>query len=153
MTRNLGAHPTQLMNPTISKFCHSSYMAITLHNLKILLSRLLFFYSTIANFYQSANWNFWGLVIPLNLFRDVSIIITIINNVTGLVSHSVICFRYFMPIGHCVNSSSNSQCALRSQPPLKNITPSSLPSFLAIHPQYIGFSCIPPKIGFFRELP
>ena len=39
MTRNLSAHPAQLLNPTISKFCHSSYMVIiTLHNSKILLS-------------------------------------------------------------------------------------------------------------------
>ena len=43
-------------------------MVITLHNLKILLSLLLLSHSTIPNFYQSANWNFGGLVIPLNYF-------------------------------------------------------------------------------------
>ena len=41
MTRNLGAHPAQLLNPTISKFCYSFYMVITLHSLKELLSLLL----------------------------------------------------------------------------------------------------------------
>ena len=32
------AHSAQLLKPTISKFCHSSYVVITLHNSKILLS-------------------------------------------------------------------------------------------------------------------
>ena len=38
MAKNLGAHPAWLLNPIISKFWHFSYMVITLHNLKILLS-------------------------------------------------------------------------------------------------------------------
>ena len=39
MTRNLCAHPAQLLNLTISKFCHSPYMVIiTIYNSKILLS-------------------------------------------------------------------------------------------------------------------
>ena len=39
MTRNLCAHPAQFLNPTISKFCYSSYMVIiSLYNSKILLS-------------------------------------------------------------------------------------------------------------------
>ena len=66
MARNLGAHPAWLLNPTISKFWHSSYMVITFHNLKILLSLLLLSHPTISNFNQPANWNFFGLVIPLN---------------------------------------------------------------------------------------
>ena len=66
MTKNLGAHPAWLLNPTISKFWHSSYMVITCHNLKILLSLLLLSHPTISNFYQPANWNFFGIVIPLN---------------------------------------------------------------------------------------
>ena len=56
MTRNLGAHPAW----------HSSYMVITLYNLKILLSLLLLSHPTISNFYQLTNWNFSGLVIQLN---------------------------------------------------------------------------------------
>ena len=66
MTRNLGAHPAWLLNPTISKFWHSSYMVKTLHNLKILLSLLLLSHPTNSKFYQPAKWNFFGLVILLN---------------------------------------------------------------------------------------
>ena len=32
MTRNLCDHPAWLSNPTISTFCHSFYIIITLHN-------------------------------------------------------------------------------------------------------------------------
>ena len=49
MTRNLNVHPAQLLNPTISKFCHFSYMVITLCNLNILLSLLLLSHPTISN--------------------------------------------------------------------------------------------------------
>ena len=66
MTRNLAAYPAWLLSPTISKFWYSSYMVITLHNFKILLSLLLLSHPTISNFYQHANWNFFGLVISLN---------------------------------------------------------------------------------------
>ena len=44
-TKNLGAHPAWLLNSTISKFWRSSYMVITLHNLKILLSLLAIAFS------------------------------------------------------------------------------------------------------------
>ena len=47
---NLGVHPAWLLNPTISKFWHTSYMVITFHNLKILLSLLLLSHPTISNF-------------------------------------------------------------------------------------------------------
>ena len=50
MTRNLGAHPAWLWNHTISKSWYSSYMVITLHNLKILLSPLLLSHPTISIF-------------------------------------------------------------------------------------------------------
>ena len=60
MTKKLGAHPAWLLNPTISKFWHSFYMVITLHNLKILLSLPLLSYPKISNFYQPANLNFFG---------------------------------------------------------------------------------------------
>ena len=74
MTKNLGAHPVWLLNPTISKRWHSSYMVITLRNLKKLLSLLLLSDPTISDFYQPANLNFFfffffggvWVVIPLN---------------------------------------------------------------------------------------
>ena len=69
MTRELGAHPPYLLNSTISKL-HSSYMVITLYNLKILLSLLLSSYPTISKFYQPGIWNIFGLVISLNFFGD-----------------------------------------------------------------------------------
>ena len=63
-TKNLGTHPAWLLNPTISKFWHSSYMVITLYNLKILLSVLLLSHPTISNFYQPANLNLLGVSNP-----------------------------------------------------------------------------------------
>ena len=63
-TKNLGTHPAWLLNPTISKFWHSSYMVITLYNLKILLSVLLFSHPTISNFYQPASLNLLGVSNP-----------------------------------------------------------------------------------------
>ena len=61
MTRNLGAHSAQLLKSTISKFWHSFFMVITLHNLKVLLSLLFLSHSIVSNFYQPANWNFLSL--------------------------------------------------------------------------------------------
>ena len=63
--RHLGAYPAWLLNSTISKFWHSTNMVITLHNSKILISLLLLSHPTILNVYQTASWNFFGLVIPL----------------------------------------------------------------------------------------
>ena len=104
MYRNLCSHLAQLLNPTISKFCHSFYMLITLHNLKILLSLLLFSYPTISKFCQSANWvsNPTQFLFETGIYY-VSIIITITSNFTALVSRNVICFGYCMPISHGVN--------------------------------------------------
>ena len=70
MIKNQSAHPAQLLNHTVSKFCHSSYMVMTLHNSKILLSLLLLSHSTILNFYHSANCIFLVLVIPLRYVGD-----------------------------------------------------------------------------------
>ena len=112
-------------------------MVIKLHNLKILLSLLLLSHSTISNFYQFTNWNFWGLVIPLNFVLEiarnyVSIIITNISNITVFVSHNVLCFRYFMPISHCINKKAPpTHCMYWGlSPSLKNIIPSFLPNTL-----------------------
>ena len=60
MTKNLGAHPSWLLKPTISKFWHSSYMVVTLRNLKILLYLLLLSHPTFSNFYQLTNLNCFG---------------------------------------------------------------------------------------------
>ena len=119
MTRNLSAHPAQLLNPIISKFRYLSYVVITLYNLNILLSLVLLSHSTISKFYQPTNSIFWGLVIPLNFFLEigknyVSIIITIISNITLLVSHNIIYFGYFMPTSHGTN---------KKAPPIVSPTP------------------------------
>ena len=71
-TKNLGAYPVWLLNSTISKFWHFSYMVIALHNLKILLFLLLLSQPTISTFYQPTNLNFLGLVIPLNHFMPMN---------------------------------------------------------------------------------
>ena len=144
-------------------------MVIKLHNLKILLSLLSLSHSTISNFYQSTNWDFWGLVIPLNFVLEtarnyVSIIITIVSNITVFVSHNVLCFQYFMPISHCINKkASPTHCVYWGLSPslkyflffakhsLKSATYPS-PHFQAMYPQYIDLSCTPLKIRFFNKL-
>ena len=110
---------------TISKFCHSSYMVITLHNLKILLPMLWVSHPTVPKSYQPSTWNFFGLILSLNsFFRNcVSIIITI----TVLVSHNVICFGYFMSINYDFN---------KKAPLIVSHHPSLLPGF---HQVYLLF--------------
>ena len=147
MTRNLGTHPAQLLNPTISKFWHSSYRIITLHNLQILLSLLLLSHPTISNFYQPTNWNILG-------GQQSHLIITV------LVQHNYICLGYFTPVSlrRLFNTHQIHHPIFFANSPLKSASCSSPPpfSFQAIHPQYIGFSCLhTPKnnVGFFREFP
>ena len=53
----------------------------------------------------------------------MSIIITITSNITVLVSHSVICFGYFMPMSHGVN---------KKAPPIVSPHPSPLPGFVQV---------------------
>ena len=88
MTRNLCAHPAYLMNPTISKFCYSSYMVIiTLYNSKILLSLHYFltpqfqtFTNLLIGIFGVSNLTFF-----LRFLRNyVSIIVNIISNNTVL---------------------------------------------------------------------
>ena len=79
-----GYHTPQLKNIAIPA------IAFSLHNVKLLPIHYL---------------EFLGLAIPLNFFwREVETMcqFTIVSNITMLVSHSVICFGYFMPISHCV---------------------------------------------------
>ena len=90
---------------SISKFCHSPYMVITLQFSKILLFLLLLSHPTISKFYQLATWNFFGLVIQLIFFfwRQVEtmcqlqLLLLVILLITVLVSHNVIYLEYFMP--------------------------------------------------------
>ena len=93
MTRNLCAPPAQLFNPTISKFCHSSCMVITLHNSKILLSLHCFLtrqFQTSTNlligiFEVSNPTNFFFFFFFFEIGRNhVSIRVTIISNITVL---------------------------------------------------------------------
>ena len=88
----------------------SSYIVIEPNNFKIL---------------QTLHMEFFGLVIPLDISLEigrkyVSLIITIVNNITVLVSHNVICSGYFMPMSHGVN---------KKAPQLSPLTFPSLPGF------------------------
>ena len=95
-----------VIEPHKFKICHSFYMVITLHNLKIQLSLLLLSHPTTSKFYQPTNWNFFWVSSPtcfvfLEIGRNyVPVIIAIISNITLLVSHNVICFGYYMPMSH-----------------------------------------------------
>ena len=99
MTRNLCAHPAQLLNPTISKFCYSFYMVlITLYNSKILLS-LHYFLTPKFQTFTNLLIGIFGVSNPTFFFffrflrSYVSIIVNIISNNTVL---NVICFVYFV---------------------------------------------------------
>ena len=87
MTRNLCAHPAQLLNPTISKFCYSSYMVIiTLYNSKILLS-LHYFLTPQFQTFTNLLIGIFGVSNPtfLRFLRHyMSIIVNVISNNTVL---------------------------------------------------------------------
>ena len=81
-------------SPAISKFYHPSCMVIK--NIAILT--ILF---SARNFktLTTRHMEFFGVS---NLRNYVSVIVTI-SNITGLVSHKVLCFQYFMHMIHGVN--------------------------------------------------
>ena len=160
MARNLCAHPAQLLNPTISKPCHSSYMVITLHNSKILLSMHYFLIRQSQTFPNLLIGIFW-VSNPTQLFFEirrnyVSIIVTIISNITVLQCYLLWIFvsirRLLQLIVYIVVSTAPASH-------LKNITPSIAksplksanypkPPFQAIHPpqKKIFFHApLPPK--------
>ena len=89
MNRNLCAHPAWILNPTISKSCHSCYLVITFHNSKILLS-LHFFLIRQFQTFTNLLIGMFGVVIHLLFFffeisrNYMSIIVTIISNITVL---------------------------------------------------------------------
>ena len=107
MTRNLGAHPAQLLNLKISKLCYSFYMVITHHNLKYCYPSYCFLIPQFQNFINLAHEFFlfqYSYLIFLQIGRNyVSIIITVISNISVLVSHNAICSGCFMPLSHGVN--------------------------------------------------
>ena len=123
MTRNLCAHPAYLMNPTISKFCYSSYMVIiTLYNSKILLSLHCFltpqfqtFTNLLIGIFGVSNLTFF-----LRFLRNyVSIIVNIISNNTALQCYLLWIFvsiRRLLQLIVCIGVS--------TPPHLKNMTPS-----------------------------
>ena len=101
-------HPAWLSNPTISKFCHPSYMVIIPHNFKILLSLLWLSHFQNFKILLLLQMEFFWIGNPTYICLEkginyVSIIITIVSNIAVLVSHSVIFFGYFMSLSHGIN--------------------------------------------------
>ena len=76
-------------------------MVITLYNLKILLSLLLLSHLQFQNF-TNLPIGLFGIFLEI-VRHCVSIIITIISNITVLVSYNVIYFGCFIPMSHGVN--------------------------------------------------
>ena len=115
MTRNPGTSPAWLWlsNSTIPKFCHLSYMVIISHNFKALLSLPWLPHPTISKFYQPftielfqiGNSSFYFFITFLEIGRNyiMSIIITIVSNITVSVSQNMIFFGFFMLTSHGVN--------------------------------------------------
>ena len=137
MTRNLSAHPAQLLNPAISKFCHSSYMVIiTLHNSKILLSLHCFltpqfqtFTNLITGIFGVRNLTYFifFLIFFFEIGRNyLSIIVNTIINITMLQCYLLsisVSRRRLLQLIVCIGVSPTQ--------PLKNITHSLLPSLLS----------------------
>ena len=123
MTRNICAHPAQLLNHTISRFCYCSYMVIiTIYNSKLLLS---------LNYFLTPQFHTFNLLIEVfgvinpNYFFEigrnyVSIIVNIISNNTESQCYLLWIFasiRRLLQLIVCIEASTPS-------PNLKNITPS-----------------------------
>ena len=86
--------------------------------MKILLSLPWLSHPTISKFYQPFTWKTFCVGNPT--WNYVSIITTIIRNITVLVSHNVICFWYFMPMRHGANEKT---------PPIVSPAPPPIPGF------------------------
>ena len=98
MTRNLGTPLawSWLSNSVISKFCHFSYMFVIFHNFKALLSLLWLSHPTILPTFHHGIFSDWKslLIIIIIIFLEIgwnymSIIITVVSNITVLVSTNV----------------------------------------------------------------
>ena len=95
-------------------------MVIISHSFKTLLSLLGFLTPQFQNFTNLSPWNFFRLVpnptyfyfyllIYLEICRNyTSVIITIVSNITVLVSHDIIFFGFIMPMSHGVNKKTSS---------------------------------------------
>ena len=175
MTRNLCAHPAQLLKPIISKLCYSFYMVIiTLYNSEILLSLHYF----LAPQFQTFTNLLIGILGVSNLtfffFFEVgrnyaSIIVNIISNNTVLQCFLLWIFlsiRRFLQLIVCIGVSTLSPPPTSktssflffffAKPPLKSANYPS-PPFQAIHsPKKTNcFFMHPPpllKIGFFSNI-
>ena len=130
-TRNLGAHPSQLQNSIYSKLCYSSYMVVTSNNFKccyrcycFLTHKFKILPTYHIEFFCFSSPTFFFLQIGRNY---VSILTTIITNVTVLVLHSVICFGCFMP---CIMVSN------KKVPPIVSPPPYPLPGFHRVFLQF-----------------
>ena len=102
-------HPAWLSNPSISKFCYLTCMVIIPHNLKTMLTHSCKNFSphdfkNVLTLYTELFWigsatskifAFWGRKV-----ETLPIIITVINNITLLVSHNFIFFGYFILMSH-----------------------------------------------------
>ena len=158
MTRNLCAHPAQLLNLTISKFCHSSYMVIiTLYNSKILLSLHCFLtpqFQTFTNLItgilgvRNLTYFFFFFLRQVETMYQLQLILLLI-----LPCYNVVCFGYL-----CQDEGSfNSQCVLGSHPPNPSKTSpilfcqASSQIYKLSKPPVLGHS--PPKIVFFMNPP
>ena len=120
MTRNLGAHLAQLLNPTFSKFCYSSYMVIiTLYNSKILLS-LHYFLTPEFQIFTNLLIGFFGVSNPTYFFEFGRNYVPIIVNI---ISNNSVLQCYLLWIFVSIEGSSNCQCALGSQPPTSKTSP------------------------------
>ena len=96
-------------------FCNVQFQ-----NFSILLTWLSYF-TTSKYCYQTSTWNIFELVIPLNFWGEkgrkyILILVTMVSDITVLVSQNVIFFRYFMPMGHDITKKS---------PPSASFPPSS----------------------------
>ena len=97
------------------------------HSFKTLLSLLGFLTSQFQNFTNLSQWNFFGLVSNptysfIYLFIEIcrnymSITITIVSNITVLVSHNIIFCGFFMPMSHGFNKKTTSSAFQHLHPP------------------------------------
>ena len=101
----------KIRNDQKLRYSSCMVMVIISHDFKALPSLIWLSHSTTQNFINFSSFNFFGLGIPLFIFLlfletgknyIMSIIITIVRNITVLRSQNIIFFRFFMPMSHGV---------------------------------------------------
>ena len=90
--RNFAIPPIWLSHSTTWKYCSPCYCFLT--------PQFRTFMNLLIGIFWVSNLTKFSLKIDRNY---APILITIISNITVLVSHNVICFRFYMPISHYVN--------------------------------------------------